>query len=271
MRDLTIVTDEGSKGRSFRATLLAHATSRSLWAGGTHDNLRPIWAMIATTDAESLPFIRNLQCGRKANCFGDGNRDKASTFELLKSAGYEYQAQRHPEGVVWTCFLPELFRIDAGMSDPEGVKFAMLPAAGWLADEDHATAKWLAGLYREEAGDWYGAEKRQAESDAKRLSEMLYLTRVSGLFAARLNSRTRCPLIPDPRFYSLILAALLNSGQAGLAGVESYTRESWGRLGSFREEGLQAVGIAPGVVCETAHVQLEPVLAACVKTYESTR
>jgi hypothetical protein len=264
VKEIIICTDDSGKGRSFRATLLAYATSKSLWAAGSHDNVRPIFAMLATTDAESLPFIRNLQAGRKATMLNDDRNAKKETFECLKSANYAYEAQRHPEGVVWTVYLPELYRVDPGMVDPAAVRFAMAPAAKWLASVDESTARWLAGLYRSDE-KW-----RAAEEHAKRLAICQYVTRLASVFCERLDTRTRCPLIPDARFYALVLAAMLDAGQATLARKDTYGSDrEWAHSGcNFVEWG--DVGLMPGIAVSTTHALLEPLLAACVKTYEAS-
>lgn len=262
MQDLRIITDEGSKGRSFKASLLAYTTSRVLWDSGQHENIRPIWAMIACSEAESLPLVRNLQSGRKA-AISVGRDTKH--FECLKSAGYEYHPQRHPEGVLWTIFLPSLYRIDPGMIDPESIRFALAPAHEWLSPEDEQTAQWLADRYR--SNETWQADKEHE----KRLTACRHITRASRLFCNYLDRRTRCPLIPESRFYSLVLAALIDSGQATFGFKEerySY-RQEWahGRF-SYVEEGLESVGLAPGIACNTTHEKIEPILAECVKVYE---
>lgn len=263
MRNLTIITD-GEKGRSFHAVLLSYCTGRQLWEGGQHDNVRPIWAMIACSEAESTPFMANLRAGRKANIHGEEkSRSKSDAFELLKSAGYEYHAQRHAEGIVWTVFLPELYRIDPGMVDPEGVKFAMLPDSKWLAPVDELTAQILAEKYWE---DLKWSAERQRERDAEMLDIMRYVTMVATLFCAYLDRRTRCPLIPDPKFYSRVLAACLNAGIASLGEPGGYhSSQKWGRCGcGYEEVDCSAAGVA----CSTSHDRLEALLAECVRDYE---
>src|SRR6185369_13966964 len=98
------------------------------------------WAMYACTAAESLPFTRNLQAGRRAVLGADkSSSSKAVTvFECLKSADYTWCSQAHPEGVVWTVYLPELYRIDSGMVDQESVRFALAPSQEWLSDSDES-------------------------------------------------------------------------------------------------------------------------------------
>ncbi len=253
MHDLTIVTD-GDKGRSFRATLLSYATSRSLWAQGGHEHVRPIYATVAVSEAESIPFIRNLQCGRKAS-LRVGRADK--TFECLKSADYQWEQQKHPEGVVWTIFLPSLYRIDHGMVDPDGCRFAIMPCA--LDAVDEALAKSLADARRDPK------EYRDAEAHAARLATARYVTQVAPLFCAYLDRRTRCPLIPDPRFYSLTLAALMDKGLAGMAMTDGYAASKWGREGPNYVED----GVSGGLAFSATHAQLEPVLAECVREYET--
>ncbi len=245
MKELVITTDEGSKGRSFRAVLLSYATSKHLWTGGATDNMRPIYATIACSAAESLPFVRNLQAGRKAHVRDADARGKDTTiFECLKSADYSWAAQAHPEGVVWTCYLQSLYRIDAGMVDPEGVKFAIVAAD--QPDPDAALVNWLAGRF-------------ERPSD-----EMVSVVRWAPLFAAYLNSRSRCPLIPEPRFYALMLASMLAASHACMGNREAYSRlPEWGRSGINYHEYQ-----CSGIVCNVTHERLEPLLAECVRVYE---
>ena len=265
MRELLIVSDS-AKGRSFRAALLSYATCSSFMTGG---DVRPIWAMIACSEAESIPFIRNLQSGKKAKVLGERNEP---TIDFLKSADYAYAAQRHPEGTVWTVYLPSLYRLDAGMVDPDGVKFAVLPRAEWLPEADERSAEALAKRYAPDRGQWH-REEWSREEDAKRMGVARYVTRVAPLFCAYLDRRTRCPLIPDPLFYALVLGALLDKGLATLAHSDSYSsRAEWGRSGpAYHEHDVESVGLLPGVVCRADHAQLEPVLAECVREYETMR
>lgn len=277
MKDLTVVTEGASKGRSFRATLVAYVSAKTLWDGASHDNLRPAWATIACRDAESLPFIRNLQSGRKAAVRGERS-DANTNLEFLKSSGYEYHAQRHcigytppPDerpivGVVWTVFLPDLYRIDPGMQDPSGVRFLVLPSPDWVIQPDNPTAKWIAAKYRQRC-DWN--KDRQKELDANMLDVGRYISSVAPLFCAYLDRRTRCPLIPDPQFYAMVLAAMLN---ANMVSLNSKSRDDWGHnVIPYTEYGLADVGLYPGLVCHVSHERLEPLLAEVVKDYESTR
>jgi len=264
VRELVIVSDDGKKGRSFRAALLACVVAPSLWSMGQSDRTRPIFAMLTCSDAESIPFVRNLQSGKQAALHGGR---QVETFECLKSAGYVYAPQRITVGksvqIAWTIFLPELFRVDPGMVNPSGALFCLLPRHEWLAPVDEPLARELAAKYHVEER-W-----RDGTENAKRLDVCRYVTQIADVFQARLDRHTRCPLIPDRRFAAHVLAAMLDCGAASLASATSYSRDDWGR-GSHRysEEGTADVGLAPGIAVGVSHATLEPLLSECVRAYE---
>mgnify|MGYP001564961436 FL=1 len=254
MQDLVIHPISG-KGRSFQATLLAYALADSLWVGGCTggDVTRPAWMLFGGSDSALRAFVANLQTGRKAvNPFGR-KWDNNEKFEVLKSAGFQYAWQRTPIGSVVTVFLPDLFRIDPGMVDPKGIQFCLLPAKDWLQPADPTAEAHIRKL---------GVPK-VAE---KMLSHALAL---APIFIAYLDRRTRCPLIPDVRFYAQVLVASLTVGHASWGIEAQYGERNWGENKSlaFREHGTKDAGMMPGIVFKADHAEFETFLAEQVRIY----
>lgn len=261
MRTITIETGEGGKGRSFSAELLGYATADALWEGGETDTnaVRPVYMTLALSEQEAGPFLANLRGGRVAKV---GRDRSAKRFELLRSAGYAFAIQRHPEGVLATAYLPELFRIDPGLVDPAGARFVVLPSSAWCATEttglevgaavEHVRALELvkaAGATLERSG-----------------GEPAALVPTSALFAAYLDRRVRAPLIPDLRFYLQVLLAALAARLATMG--DGNCRPHLG----FATEHLDELGFAPGVAFSASHEQVEALLAAEVaRFYERAR
>lgn len=270
MKDIIIHTDnESGKGRSFRAVLLSYVTSTALWDMGGGDNLRPVWAMIACSPGESIPFVRNLQCGRKAAIIPDRSRKGTDHLEFLKTGDYAYKPQTSAEGTVWSIYLPDVFLLDPGIVDPERVRFAVLPSAEWVSDVDETLARELAAGYSKDIERSRWNTSWADEESARRLDVCRLVTRIAPLFCKSLDTRTRCPLIPDPRFYAMVLAGMLSKGLATLSHENRAYRSEWGRSGcSFAEYDTDTVGLLPGLACSAKHDQLEALLSECVSTYE---
>lgn len=241
-----IQTGDGEKGRSFRATLLAYVRAFEF---GT-DNIRPAYMTLATSAAEAAPFLANLRKGRKAEVANGGKGDR---FELLKSAGYAFALQKHPEGTAITAYLPGLFALDPGMVDPTGVRFVVLPSRQWAAAHP-VDAKAV-------------AHARRACPDVE--GDFAALAPTATLFAAYLDRRTRCPLIADQGFYLQILVAALTQGLASLSTRDRYGGRDrpWGQHGFLEEHDTEAVGLLPGVACRATHGALEAFLAEQVGIY----
>jgi len=88
------------------------------------------------------------------------------------------------------------------------------------------------------------------------------------LVIAYLERRTRCPLVPDPRFYVQVLAHALDQGLASFGSTsKGYYSRAWGESSALVEEGTEDIGLAPGVVWSSSHETLETFLAEQVKTY----
>lgn len=254
MLELVIPPVQSGKGRSFQATLLAHVNADALWAGGgtATEVTRPVWMMLGGSDNELRPFVANLQTGRKADHPGGSKYQGTSRFEVLKSAGYHYAWQRTPVGTAVTIYLPDLFRLDPGMVDPKGIQFCLLPSSKWVTPPDPKAEAFLAKL------------KVPTDDPA-----VLHALMLAPLFIAFLDRRTRCPLIPDPRFYALVLVQALTKGLASWSVNDHYGSRNWGehRDLSYREHSTTNVGYARGLVFKASHEDFEAFLAEQVKLF----
>lgn len=241
------------KGRSFRAHLLAYAEASALWQGGqtASDTVRPVWMMLAGTDNELRPFVANLQVGRKAESFARHYHRVDDRFEVLKSSGFHFAWQRTDRGSVVTAYLPELFRLDPGMVDPDGAAFCILPAESWITPLSPEARDHLL--------------KVVGPMDPQDLDAVLDL---APMFIAYLDRRTRCPIIRDQRFYAQVLHASLRGGLATLSCDRGHSQE-WGRHGrlGYVEYGLETVGVRPGLAFRSDHESLERLLSEQVRIY----
>jgi hypothetical protein len=261
-REVHIEPQADRKGRTFAATLLGTIEADSLWERGTSDAIRPVWAVFTGTEDALRPFAANLRLGRKATF--PSNSRKAETLELLKTAGYQYVWQREPEGSILTVFLPDLFRLDPGMVDPDGAKFVILPDAAWLRDQKIDTES---RLYS------YALSLMGQDSHAKfDVSMMPVLIPLAFLFSAYLDRRTRVPLLSDGRFYVQLLLACLRDGLASFSSDRGSFR--WGRREagfgcnfSFVELGTCGLGMVPGIAFSATHEQIDSLLAAEVAVF----
>jgi hypothetical protein len=265
MRVIQVEPQKEGKGRSFRALCLATIEADPLWPGGdaVTDNVRPVWAMFAGADTEIRPFVSNLVLGRKAefeksNVHAYSSRKRGDRLELLRSAGYQITYQREAEGVIATVFLPDLFRLDPGMVDVEGVRFIVLPTNEWVG-----TQKVEATPLVQHALRFY------PQIEEKTLIE---LAPIAFLFAAYLDRRTRCPLLSDGRFYLQLLLACLEQGLASWSNARDryhYGGEEFGKHSSlmFYEKDTADVGLAPGIAFKSSHAQIEELLASEVDRF----
>lgn len=237
--ELTIEPQKEGKGRSFRATLVSYVEAMHIVARG-NDTVRPVHITLAGSDNELRPFVAHLRTGKKA-VSGYKGREK---FEILKSAGFQTAWQRTPKGSLVTLFAPDVFCLDPGMVDPKGISFVMLPARSWLKPSDVE----LPACVPEECA-----------ADVRAFAP---------LFIAYLDRRTRCPLVPDPKFYAQVLANALNDGLATFAKATEYGREEWGCNGrGFRAVGTEDAGYGRALMFYASHETLESFLAEQVKTY----
>lgn len=266
MRHLLIQSDDGAKGRSFRAELLAYATANALWepAQGA-DTVRPIFAMLGCADAEAAPVVANIRLGRKAKMWESKYgtpRETNDVFEFLKSAKYTIASQRHPEGVIVTLYQHDLIRHDVAMVDPNGVEFVLLPDESWLAPEQpDAEAHVKSWLSRQEPGKY-----NPMPSD----EQVRYIGRVCFLWAKQIFARAKGPIPKDARFFAQALTAMLGAGLASFSAEKSYgwnrTFGEHSRLG-FTTWGLDRVKMAPGIAVKATHAEIEALLAEQVSQF----
>jgi hypothetical protein len=285
MEDYVIQPKEGSKGRSFSATCIGFATADSLWESGGN-TIRPTWAMFAGSETELRPFMANLRLGRKAELLKESHNRRGGDdkrLEFLKSAGYQITWQREAEGSIDTIFYPDLFRLDPGMVDPEGIKFVLLAPTDWsdaqqvdgTAAVRHVQAMMKGPKLRERD---YRLEERAAKLDGAYLSS---LVPTAYLFAAYLDRRTRCPLVADGRFYLQLLLAALDGGFASLPGSKagySGRSDSWGVHSGHRfnlqlsdshgrDDGMEAIGLRHAISVLGTHEAFEAFLAEQVTLF----
>lgn len=246
MKELTIEPKSEGKGRSFSATLVAYVRADLLFSAALGaDATRPIFIALAGTDQELRPFVANLRTGRKAE-HGYKGREK---YEVLKSAAFQTSWHRTLKGTLVSLFAPDLFALDPGMVDPKGISFCILPSKAWLKPSSVEVP------------------------DCVPEDRVDIVRGLAPLFIAYLDRRTRCPLIPDPRFYVQVLANALDQGLATFARDDAnYWKQGWGEHDSrFVEYGTEALGMAPGIAFRCSHEDLEVFLAEQVKNFFGTK
>lgn len=239
MKTLTIEPPKEGKGRSFRASLVASVEIRTV-SDRSNDTKRPVFMAFAGTDNEVRPFVANIRTGKKA----EGGYKSRDRYEILKSAGYQCTWQRSVKGTLATLFAPDLFCLDPGMVDPKGVSFCLMPDVKWTSPSDL------------ELPDCVPADRADE------------VRRLAPLSIAYLDRRTRCPLVPDPRFYVQVLAHALDESLAFFPSTSSYSyQQTWGELRSFEAEGLEELGMHTPLFFSAKHDVLEEFLARQVKTF----
>lgn len=264
MREFVIAPETEGKGRSFGGYLAAYIAADGLWAGGeaNTENLRPVWAVVMSSEAEIRPLVANLRMGKKA-VFGNGERPRygrrggGEKLEFLKSAKFSALQQRSAHGVAMTLYLHDLFTLDPGMVDPEGVKFVLaLPAA------DVARQVW----------DREAARKHVERMTGRALPAGLDpLVDLAPYFAAYLERRSRYPWPSDTRFYLQLLYTCLDLGLASLDAEEpSYGRDRvWGNHAThgLDTHGLEKLGFTPAIAFKASHEDIMKVLGEAVSVY----
>lgn len=202
---LEIVTDnDESKGRTFQAALVGMLESDRTWDNKPQNSIRPVWMSFAASTGEIGPFLANVRMGKKIRSYHSSFR--GDQMDLLKSAGFEYITQRMSNGTVAvTAYLPDLFRMNPGMVDPERIQFILLPPLSWVRDT------------------------RLPEADVRAASEHVFrmfpkgvvgkaalmtMAPLASLFCAYLDRRTELPIINDLRFHLQIFMGALHEGLA---------------------------------------------------------
>lgn len=287
MIEVRVISAEGEKGRSFRGVVFAYADADGLWEGGdsAKEVIRPIYALVGSGPREAQAFIANLRLGKHASDAAPGGKNKHSDneFEFLRSAGYRWAAQRHPEGNVYTVYMRDLFAIDPGMVDPLGVKFAMLPTRRWAegypldvdAMVEHAQRSGPIRFVK----DFTPWSRERVDTRTEVRKAMVHeLALMAPLWLLYLDRRTRCPLVPDPRFALQVLLAALGQDFATTSMSADKSRDRgrrddadyWGNgAWRFAEHGMDSVGQLAGLCTSVKHDKLEPFLAEQVAIYYS--
>ncbi len=263
MQDLVIQQADSKKGRVFGATQVALVTADGLFPeGASGETIRPVWAMFAGTEAELRPFIANLRTGRKAEKPSNYSRrgNNSERLEFLKSVGYQVAWQKETEGCLVTLYHPDLFRLDPGMVDPDGISFVLLVPSAWSAAQnlDPATAV------------------EHVQNIGCPVDESLNLEALvptAHLFAAYLDRRTRCPILADGRFYLQLFLSALDKRLASFPGDNfrwnAYDRDAWGynHLHGFNAQDLDKVGILHAISLRSPHEEFEAFLAEEVRIF----
>lgn len=280
------------KSRRFQVSYLAHICANGWWSGGqaTADATRPVWLVCAGTERATRPFVANLQTGHRA-ALVPYRPDQALTpspvarIELLKSAGYRFLWQRLTGGsdgplVLVTAYLPELFVLDPGMIDPEGIAFLALTPTWWAEQERAALAhdtatrttvvahlKALAGRGRD---TWRGFTP---ETWLDLLPQAVHVV-------SFLERRTPRPLVSTPAFTLQLFLAGLEQGiwtrplptTAGGTRPLAAPADEWAWAyhtdsAPVVAHNAEAVGLEPPIACRTTQAQLDAFLAAQVTRY----
>lgn len=272
---LTVESGKEGKTRSFSVELLAYATADSLWAGGQTDTraVRPVWALLAGTEAPMQAFLANIRMGKKAV-------SNNVTFEWLKTAGYQFHTQRTDVGTIVSVYLPDLFRADPGMVDPSGVSFVALPTKEWLDEQSKhldfkAALKHVNALFTApDLGiDTYRSWNEPAPDTAKQIEERVkeWLP-LSTLFCLFLDRRTRAPIIPDVRFQLQVMIAAIQERCAFLSDSSTHASRNWGHSRNAYtvvSDTSMDTGYRGGIACRSSHETIERILAAQTERYFS--
>lgn len=244
------IEPKGDKGRSFSAELLAHAEADALWeSGGTSTNAtRPVWAVLGGSELEMKAFMANLLTGRIAE------QAKHTRFEFLRSVGWAHHTVKIGGGAVTTLYLPELFRIDPGMVDPDMVRFVVIPPKAWVESQcfDLAEAR---SVFKRLSGEPWVATDAEVHL---RLAEGV-------LFLSYLDRRCRYPIPFAPALGAWLVMRFQSYGYLSRDG-QSYGRDS------YRVTGAERVNALPGFAFSVGHEALGDVLSAEIQQwFEVTR
>lgn len=226
-----VVGKADGKAEAFHCTHLGHVKCSSLLKNPARNGPdRPIWLSVAASPQELRAVEANLRMGRTLKV-------GSWTLELLKSTPYVWSKQSTAAASVLTVYLPDVFRVDPGAVDPNGVGFYVLPSQRWC--DDYAAKN--------------AAEILRAVADIAREPEYAVKLIESAPRAvwmlSMLNSRTRCPIIREIGFAIRVMQK-----------ASSHMLLNYGG-------DIECVGMAHGFSFESSHTQLERLLAQCVKEH----
>lgn len=224
MGTVEVSSDNSKKGRSFRAEMMAVVRFDSLVDEKSRNVFRPLFAVFGASHGEASAFIANVRTGREVKI------SSHTRCEFLRSLGYATITQRTTEGVIYTVYLPQLFRHDPGMVDEHGIRFVLLPTREQLGLPANNDADF--GLYEKE--EWAKKHER----------------RYATLFASFLDRRTRAPILCDPAFQAQLLRACIAEGLA------IWPRDSH----SHSEEGCLSLGFGLPLMFRAKHARFEQLL-----------
>lgn len=253
-----IVTDPDSRrARTFEAVCVGTVMAdRLVDVSGTSVE-RPVWACWAGPDQQLRAFMANVRLGRRIEMESSAyasRRDKK--FEFLKKGGFQVVWQVEPEGSLATIYVDELFRLDPGMVDPDGIRFIVMPDEAWLSTQEVVT----------------GPACRAVLARSGRPVDARFV-RLATLFAAYLDRRTRCPIVNDPVFHAQLLYACLEAGVAEWPERSdpygfTFENDRYRRYGTgFQQVGTDRIGLGPGLCCRAGHDAFEALLATETTRY----
>ena len=264
MKFLRVESKEESKGRSFRGEVVCYASANGYWEGGENagrELIRPVFAVLACSDAEARPFQANLQCGNKALEFSDhGYENKGMRWEFLRSAKYTFVPQKHPEGVFVQAYLHDLFRDDSAMVDPDEVKFILIPAKEWLAPDDQRVNEHLRTCFSRV--NW-----KERSCTAPTEAQIETIAKSCHLWAKQIAVRTKLPIPNDARFFAQALAACLLHGVSTFSGEGRGWQPPFGENGGFVCDGLELFGLSSGIATKAKHEDIAKVFAENVEVF----
>ena len=287
MKILTIESKQKTKRgktRAFSATMLGCVVADPLWPGGqTATNAtRPVYTVIAGTEASLRPFLANVRKGRKAALRDSESRGWSRSpnwYEWLKTAGYSYLWQRGRQYHTVTVFLPGLFQVDPGMIDPERCEFLSMPPLWWVEKQS--------AVIRENT-----AVRRQVLDHARRLrlgetqnalsippldeATIMQFAPLAAHFVMMLDRRTRKPIIGNLGFCLQLYLAALKSGLATFnKDADRSPHLSFGYHLNYRNEDMfmaverERVGLAMPVMFRAAQADVDALLTGQIRLYRS--
>lgn len=252
-----IITDPDTRrARTFEAVCVGSVLANRLIEVSAGNTDRPVWACFAGPDQQLRAFMANVRLGRRMDLVSSQYQyRKNNRFEFLKTGGFQVTWQVEPEGSIATIYVDDLFRLDPGMVDPEGIRFILMPTETWLSDQDIAI----------EPG------RRAIQARTGKVVDARFI-RLASLFCAYLDRRTRCPIVNDPVFHAQLLYACLKAGLVILPDrVDPYgfdfERPRYRHTDEFVQTGTDQIGIGPGLCFRSSHEDFETVLAGETTRY----